>query len=121
MGLEANLSQVLGAVNVICGQCFPCFSSYVREGKDAGMRRVSAAVPGGPVAGTSPSSERLCVRSLVGELRFHMPQGKPHTHTHTHTHTQNRSSIVNIQKRLKRGWMSANNRKIKVRIESYVG
>ena len=107
---KCNMRSVFSMLQLIC-----------QRGKDAGMRRVSARVPGDPVAGTSPSSERLCVWSLVGELRFHMPQGKTHRHTHTHTHTHARSSIVNILKRLKRGWKSANNRKIKVRIESYVG
>ena len=30
--------------------------------------------PGGPVIKTLPSNKRAQVQSLVGELRFHMPQ-----------------------------------------------
>ena len=101
VGLEVNLSQVLGAVNVICGQCFPCFSSYVREGKDADIRRVSASFPGGPVAGTTPSSARLGVRSLVGSLDSTCLKAKhtdTHTHTHTHTHTQQKQHCKHAKK-----------------------
>ena len=32
--------------------------------------------PGGPVVKTSPSNTEDSVRSLVTELRFHMPQGQ---------------------------------------------
>ena len=43
---------------------------------------------------------------------------RQNTHTHTHTHTQQKQDGKNSKKTLKR-WMSANTRKIKVKIESY--
>ena len=99
MGLEVNLSQVLRAVNVICGCCFTCFSSYVREWKDAGIRRVSSDFPCDPVAGTSPSMQGCAFIPWLGGSDSTCLKAK---HTHTHTHTQNRSGIVKIQQDLKK-------------------
>ena len=40
-----------------------------------GIKRPSRDFPGGPIVYNPPSNEGTQVQSLVGELRFHMPQG----------------------------------------------
>ena len=87
VGLEVNLSQGLGAVNVICGQCFPCFSSYVREGKDAAIRRVSAGFPGVQWLGPHLPVQGWAFDPWWGAQIPHASRQNTHTHTHTHTHT----------------------------------
>ena len=45
------------------------------RGFSATLYRLTLALPGGPVVKTLPSNAGVWVRSLVGELRSHMPRG----------------------------------------------
>ena len=83
-GIRSKFVSRTGSCNVTCGQCFPCFSSYVREGKTQPLEECPRASLGS--SGWDHTFQCKVGRSIPGgELRFHMPQGKTHTHTHTHT------------------------------------